>query len=107
MHNIAKQKLVEKRRFFRNECSVNVEYPDDSGTHNKGIISDISHGGAFIDTRKVLEIGQDILMRVHLPELPKPMAMIGEVVRHSPNGMGVRFNMTFGISAINSLLKCG
>ena len=105
MHTTVKQKLVEKRRFPRNKCSINVEYPDDLETHHKAIISDINQRGAFIDTRKFLDIGQDILMRVHLPVLPKPMAIIGEIVRHSSSGMGVKFNMESGVSAINSFIK--
>jgi len=44
-------------------------------------------------------------MMIHLPALPKPMAIILEVVRHDPNGMGVKFNKGSGASAINSFIK--
>ena len=105
MHSALKQKLVEKREYPRNRCSVNVEYSDDLETHREAIISDISPGGAFIDTQNFLGNGQDILMKVQLPGLPKPMAIIGEVVHHNSDGMGVKFNTGLGASAINSFVK--
>lgn len=105
MHSGVNQKLVEKRRFPRNKCSIDVEYPEDFQTHYKAVISDINQAGAFIETRKLPDIGKDILMRIHLPALPKPVAIIGEVVRHNSSGMGVKFNMRVGASAINSFIK--
>ena len=105
MQTNIEQKPIEKRKFPRKKCYVNVEYPDDLATHHKAIIRDINQAGAFINTREFLDIGQDILMQVHLPGLPKPMTVIGEIIRHGINGMGVKFNLKFGISAINAFMK--
>ena len=105
MHVSAKQTPIEKREFQRNKCRVNVEYSHDLETHHKAVISDITQAGAFIDTHKILNIGQDMLMKIHLPGLPKPMAVMGKIIRHSDKGMGVKFNMAFGVSAINSFIK--
>ena len=99
-----KEKTVETRKYPRKKCSVRVGYADYFETNRITIISDISQGGAFIHTHDFLDIGQDILMKVKLPGLPKPMAIIGEVVRHHPDGMGVKFNLGLGTSAIRSFI---
>ena len=105
MQPVLKQNFVEKRKYPRNRCFFNVEYSDDFQTNRKAVISDINQGGAFIDTQDILDVGQDILMKVQLPGLPKPMAIIGEVVHYNPNGMGVKFNPDLSTSAINSFIK--
>lgn len=105
MHATIKQKSIEKRKFQRKKCSLHVAYSDNTVTHRRAIISDIHQGGAFINTRNRLDIGEDFLMKVHLPGLPMPMAIIGEVVRYNSDGMGVKFDMEFGASAINSFIR--
>ena len=82
-----------------------MEYSDDLETHHKAVIRDINQAGVFIDTRKIMDIGQDMLIKIHLPGLPKPMAVMGEIVHHSNKGMGVKFNMEFGVSAIKAFIK--
>ena len=105
MHTSAKQTLIEKRKFLRNKCYLNVEYSDDLETNHRAVISDINQAGAFIDTQKIMDIGQDMLIKIHLPGLPKPMAVMSEIVHHNNKGMGVKFNMEFGASAINAFIK--
>ena len=105
MTGIEKQKLIEKRKYPRKNCSINVGYAAYLDTNHIAIIKDICQGGAFIDTNSFLDIGQDILLKIQLPGLPKPMGIIGEIVWHHPNGMGVKFKMGFGASVIESFIE--
>ena len=105
MHATVKQKSIERRKLPRKKCAVTVAYSDDTGTHRQAVIRDMNQGGAFINTRNCLDVGEDFLMKVHLPGLPMPMAIIGEVVRYNSDGMGVKFNMQFGASAIHSFVR--
>ena len=105
MTAIEKQKSVEKRKYARKKCSINVGYGAYLDTNHIAIIKDISQGGAFIGTDCFLDIGQDILLKIQLPGLPKPMGIIGEIVWHHPNGMGVKFKMGFGASVIESFIE--
>ena len=100
-----KQSAVENRQHPRKECSVSIEHANYSETNRKAFISNISQGGAFVHTRDFPDIGQDVLMKVQLPNLPKPMAIMGEIVHRNSDGMGVKFNMRLGASAINSFIK--
>lgn len=62
----------------------------------------ISRGGTFIRTRKPLDVGTLFAFRLHVPKLPEPLSLLGEVrwilraeearggADHEP-GMGIRF----------------
>jgi type IV pilus assembly protein PilZ len=66
----------------------------------------ISKGGTFIRTEKPLEVGTEFLFKLHVPRLPEPLCIVGQVqwVRtqsdadaspdvepESMPGMGIRF----------------
>lgn len=65
----------------------------------------ISKGGTFIRTEKPLEVGTEFLFKLHVPKLPEPLCIVGQVqwVRPQPGaggeagagaempGMGIRF----------------
>jgi Tfp pilus assembly protein PilZ len=102
---IEKQKLTEKRKYPRKSCSINVRYAAYLDTNHIAMMKDISQGGAFINTNSFLDIGQDILLKIQLPGLSKPMGVLGEVVWHHPHGMGVKFKMGFGASVIESFIN--
>jgi type IV pilus assembly protein PilZ len=63
----------------------------------------ISKGGTFIKTEKPLEVGTEFLFKLHVPRLPEPLCIVGQVqwVRTQPGaeggpdsempGMGIRF----------------
>jgi Tfp pilus assembly protein PilZ len=58
-------------------------------------IQDLSSGGAFIQTDKKLNIGQEIAMTISLPNSRKSLKATGEIVRISPKGVGVEFRVIF------------
>lgn len=57
----------------------------------KELIKDISPGGLFIETRAPLAVGQQITLLLSFPERERPMKILGEVVRATNEGIGVRF----------------
>jgi len=58
-------------------------------------VQDLSSGGAFIYSKKRLSIGQEIAMTIKLPAADEFLRVTGEIVRVSPDGYGVRFNIIF------------
>ena len=57
----------------------------------QGFIHDISVGGVFIGTGESISVGQEILAIIPLPNSPKSIRVRGDVVRHTPKGIGVKF----------------
>jgi len=58
-------------------------------------IQDLSSGGAFIQTDKKLNIGEEIAMTISLPNSRKSLKATGVIVRISPKGVGVEFKVIF------------
>jgi len=58
-------------------------------------VQDLSPGGAFIYSKRKLSIGQEIAMTIKLPAVEEFLRVTGEIVRISPDGYGVRFNIIF------------
>ena len=58
-------------------------------------VQDLSSGGAFIYSKKKLSIGQEIAMKIKLPAANEFLRVTGKIVRISPDGYGVRFNIIF------------
>ena len=58
-------------------------------------VQDLSPGGAFIYSKKKLSIGQEIAMKIKLPAANEFLRVTGKIVRISPDGYGVRFNIIF------------
>ena len=57
----------------------------------QGFIHDISVGGVFIETGESISVGQEILSIIPIPNSPKSVRIKGNVVRNTPNGIGVKF----------------
>ena len=57
----------------------------------KEFIKDISAGGLFIETRSALAVGQEITLVLSLPGHERPIKVMGDVVRATQQGIGVRF----------------
>jgi Tfp pilus assembly protein PilZ len=90
----------ERRKDARHKCRTSVQYAVQDSNYTT-FIQDISYGGGFIESPASINVGETITMYVQYAEGQDPIAMIGEVVRVSPQGFGVRFKM--GIDA--SLMK--
>ena len=80
-----------KREYNRKPIRSNVECITNNRFH-KGIITNISAGGVFIETLMPFRSGEDIVLRFMFPQNPqKQLQIIGQIVRISPFGVGVRF----------------
>ena len=55
----------------------------------------MSSSGVFIKTGKHLSAGQEIAMKFMFPKTRKTIMATGQVVRTSPDGAGIKFNIFF------------
>jgi Tfp pilus assembly protein PilZ len=62
----------------------------------KGVISNISRVGAFIETKNRFSLGQLIQLEIPGDSLFKDLKLKGVVVRIDPNGIGVKFDRRTG-----------
>ena len=58
-------------------------------------VSDISSNGAFIRTSHDFAVGQEVAMKITFPATRETHRVTGEVVRTSPDGVGVEFRIFF------------
>jgi Tfp pilus assembly protein PilZ len=80
-----------KREHTRKPIRSNVECLTNNRFH-KGIITNISAGGVFIETLMPFRSGEDIVLKFMFPQNPqKQLQITGQIVRISPFGVGVRF----------------
>ncbi|MDY6952241.1 MAG: PilZ domain-containing protein, partial [Thermodesulfobacteriota bacterium] len=77
----------EQRRHPRRPSLIQVTL---DGAH-PGVATNISLGGAFIQTASSFTIGQHISVDFSLRSSDEPRRMTGEVVWRSPEGVGVKF----------------
>jgi len=59
----------------------------------KDFIQDISSGGVFIQTHMPFTVGQEVSLTFPLPNYQKHVKVMGEVVRSTSQGVGVKFKM--------------
>ena len=81
---------TKRREHPRKMCLVAVDCAAE-GRVFKDFISNRSTGGAFVETRAPLPIGQEVTMTFSSPNQEGPIKVRGEVVRSVPEGIGVRF----------------
>jgi Tfp pilus assembly protein PilZ len=58
-------------------------------------ICDISSDGAFIKTSRRLSIGEEVAMTITFPATGESRMVTGEIVRISPQGVGINFKVFF------------
>ncbi len=80
----------EKRTYPRKPCFLSVNYATDDRAYQE-FIQDISTTGAFIETRHLLPIGQNISMTFSLPSRHENIKLTGSVARTTSHGLGVAF----------------
>jgi len=87
----AEQLLVtEKRRDIRRSCTIPVNYAANDRVFSNQI-TNISANGLFIETRRSLIKGDDVIMAFNLEGFDKSLKLRGEIARANPAGMGVAF----------------
>ena len=68
-------------------------------------IQDINAWGVFIQSDKQLPVGKTILLTIPILSDGTSIKVVGEVVWSGVEGMGVRFDMGIGATALQSILK--
>jgi len=72
---------------------MRVRYAGKDGI-SSGVIRDLSLGGMFILSRKAFSLGQGIQVAISHANLGSVVWMAGDVVRVTPEGIGLRFRST-------------
>ncbi len=87
------ERLFEgKRKQERKPFLMAVDYSTQDHVY-KDFIQNISAGGVFIQTHMPFSVGQEVSLTFPLPNYKKHIKIIGEVVRSTPQGVGVKFKM--------------
>jgi Tfp pilus assembly protein PilZ len=95
-----------RRKHARKPFLMAVDYSTQDHVY-KDFIQDISTGGVFIQTHMPFSVGQEVSLTFPLLNYQKHIKIVGEVVRSSPQGVGVKFKMADKDQAaiITSLLE--
>jgi len=80
----------EKRISIRKSCDIPVSYATDYRVYANNI-KNISQNGLFIDTRRPLIVGDEIIMTFRLDGFNKPFKIKGEIAHATRQGVGVEF----------------
>jgi Tfp pilus assembly protein PilZ len=54
-------------------------------------IADISNSGLFIETKRPLEVGEEIVLSFNMDGYDRPFKIKGNIVRSNQQGLGVEF----------------
>jgi uncharacterized protein (TIGR02266 family) len=81
---------IYSRKHTRKEYVTQVDFSTEDQAY-KELVKDISPGGLFIETNAPLAVGQEITLLLSFPDQERPMKILGEVVRATDQGIGVRF----------------
>jgi Tfp pilus assembly protein PilZ len=81
-----------KRKHYRKVFFMVVDYTT-RGHAYRDFIKDMSAGGVFIETPMRFSVGQELSLTFVLPTSQKHIKVSGEVVRTSPQGIGVKFKI--------------
>ena len=81
-----------KRKHYRKPFFMVVDYTT-QGHAYRDFIQNISPGGVFIESRMPFSVGQELSLTFALPTYQKHVKISGEVVRTSPQGIGVKFHI--------------
>jgi Tfp pilus assembly protein PilZ len=79
-----------RRQHFRKPVYMPVRYTNKDGL-SSGLIRDISLGGVFILSRRAFSLGQSLSVSFSPTDFEKTVWITGDVMRVTPEGIGVRF----------------
>jgi len=79
-----------RRQHFRKPLHMPVRYTNKAGL-SSGFIRNISLGGVFIEGRGAFSLGQGLAVTFSPPNFEKTVWITGDVMRVTPEGIGVRF----------------
>lgn len=93
----------ERRQADRHVCRHEVGYAIQDASYID-YIEDINAWGVFIQSEQRIPVGESILMTIPLLSNETSIKVVGQVVWSGPEGMGVRFDMGIGVTAVQSIL---
>lgn len=79
-----------RRQHFRKPLHISVRYTNKGGL-SSGFVRDISLGGVFILGRGPFSLGQSLAFAFSPPNFEKSVWITGDVMRVTPEGVGVKF----------------
>jgi len=82
--------LSKEKRAPRKSCEIPVKYSTFDRVYSDRIMN-ISQSGVFIETRRPIFVGEDILMEFKLEGINKTLKIKGNVVHASNRGVGIEF----------------
>ena len=83
--------LAENKRIaVRKACNIPVSYATQGRIYSDGIV-DISKNGLFIETKRLLTVGDDIVLSFNMHGYDRPFKIMGNIVRSNQQGIGVEF----------------
>jgi uncharacterized protein (TIGR02266 family) len=92
LEDLEEKLLQGKRKHDRKPFLMVVDYSTKDHVY-KDFIRNISAGGVFIETRMPFTVGKEVSLTFPIPNSQKHIKIIGEVVRTTPHGVGVKFKM--------------
>lgn len=82
---------IALRGHNRKSCMLSIDYKVE-GHNYEGFMLDISPAGAFIETGENFTAGQQINLSFSLPNSPRRLIIIGEILWKGLLGIGVKFD---------------
>jgi Tfp pilus assembly protein PilZ len=82
--------LSKEQRAPRKSCEIQVKYKTFDRVYSDRIMN-ISQSGVFIETRRPIFVGEEILMDFKIEGVNKPLKIRGKVVHASNRGVGIEF----------------
>ena len=92
LKDLEEKQSEEKRKHVRKPFLMAVDYSTQDHVY-KDFIQDISAGGVFIQTSMPFTVGQEVSLTFPLPNYRKHLKIVGEVVRSTKHGVGVKFKV--------------
>jgi len=82
--------IKESRAFIRKTCSIPISYATYDRVYSN-TIKNISQKGVFIETKRPLFVGEELILSFSMPGFGKALKVRGEIVQVSRSGIGVEF----------------
>ena len=83
--------LAENKRIsVRKACKIPISYATQNRIYSDNI-ADISKSGLFIETKRPLDVGEEIVLSFNMHGYDRPFKIKGNIVRSNQQGIGVEF----------------
>jgi DNA-binding NarL/FixJ family response regulator len=82
---------TDQRQYPRFSCNTKVDFDINDWSY-EGVITNISLGGLFIETRHPVTVGNEIILELTSLDKGRHCSVKGKVVRRDAKGVGIQFN---------------